>query len=136
MTTALNVTASCRKTTPHMCRNRSCTCGMRGGVAGGAGGWGDSIHSRERSRYRARELPVRGAGRALRAPLHKVQERVDGGAELVGLHEIGQGLAFELGGLRVAFELDPAGTDLAELRLQLLQDSTPISEVWLFRWTS
>ena len=43
---------------------------------------------------------------------------------------------FELGGLRVAFELDPAGADLVELRLQLVRDQTPISEVWLFRWTS
>lgn len=43
---------------------------------------------------------------------------------------------FELGGLRVAFELDPAGGDLVELRLQLLRDQAPVSEVWLFRWTS
>ncbi|MCY1235140.1 hypothetical protein D9M72_477450 [compost metagenome] len=45
--------------------------------------------------HRPGQFAVRCAGRALGALLHEVQERVDRGAELVGLHEAGQGLALE-----------------------------------------
>lgn len=42
----------------------------------------------------------------------------------------------EIKGLRVSFELDPAGTDLCELRLALKLGDQQISETWLYRWTS
>ena len=48
------------------------------------------------------QLAVRGAGGALGALLHQVQERVHGGAELGGLHQPGQGFALQAGGLRLA----------------------------------
>ena len=37
---------------------------------------------------------------------------------------------------RVLFELDPAGENLAELRLVLEANSKPVSETWLYRWTA
>ncbi len=41
----------------------------------------------------------------------------------------------EIDGVRVSFELDPAGTDLCELRLALRLADQQISETWLYRWT-
>lgn len=41
----------------------------------------------------------------------------------------------EISGLRVSFELDPAGADLVELRLVLKVGDQAISETWLYRWT-
>jgi len=41
----------------------------------------------------------------------------------------------EISGLRVSFELNPNGTDLAELRLVLKANDQQISEIWLYRWT-
>ncbi len=41
----------------------------------------------------------------------------------------------ETGGWRMSFELDPKGSELVELRAQLLDDTAPVSEVWLYRWT-
>jgi len=41
----------------------------------------------------------------------------------------------EIDGVRVSFELDPAGTDLSELRLILRSGEQQISESWLYRWT-
>ena len=38
--------------------------------------------------------------------------------------------------LRVAFDLDPAGEGLAELRLVLEVNGKPVSETWLYRWTA
>ena len=49
--------------------------------------------------HRAGQLAVRGAGGALGPALHEVQEGVDGGAELVGLHQVRERLAFQLRGL-------------------------------------
>jgi glucans biosynthesis protein len=41
------------------------------------------------------------------------------------------------GGLRLAFTFDPEGADAVELRAQLRDRSRrPLSEVWLYRWTS
>jgi glucans biosynthesis protein len=42
----------------------------------------------------------------------------------------------ETGGIRVHFELDPAGSPLAELRARLVKGSEPVSETWLYRWTT
>jgi len=39
-------------------------------------------------------------------------------------------------GVRASFELDPAGANLAELRLRLLRADRPITETWLYRWTA
>jgi glucans biosynthesis protein len=41
----------------------------------------------------------------------------------------------EIDGLRVSFELNPAGTELCELRLALRLDDQQVSESWLYRWT-
>lgn len=41
----------------------------------------------------------------------------------------------EIDGVRVSFQLDPAGTDLSELRLFLKLGDQQISETWLYRWT-
>lgn len=38
------------------------------------------------------------------------------------------------GGVRATFELDPQGHKESELRLTLVADGQPASEVWLFRW--
>jgi glucans biosynthesis protein len=39
-------------------------------------------------------------------------------------------------GLRASFEIDPADADLIELRLRVLRGDQPITETWLYRWTS
>jgi len=41
----------------------------------------------------------------------------------------------EIDGVRVSFELDPAGTEICELRLALKVGDQQISETWLYRWT-
>lgn len=38
------------------------------------------------------------------------------------------------GGVRVSFQLDPKGADIAELRLVLRNGEREVSEVWLYRW--
>jgi glucans biosynthesis protein len=38
--------------------------------------------------------------------------------------------------LRVLFDLDPAGETACELRLTLESQGAPVSETWLYRWTS
>jgi len=40
------------------------------------------------------------------------------------------------GGLRLAFSLEPGDAQGVELRAQLLKSGTPVSEVWLYRWTA
>ena len=39
-------------------------------------------------------------------------------------------------GVRASFELDPAGSNLVELRMRLLRANRPITETWLYRWTA
>lgn len=41
----------------------------------------------------------------------------------------------ETGGWRASFELAPAAS-VVELRAQLMLDTTPLSEVWVYRWTA
>jgi periplasmic glucans biosynthesis protein len=41
-----------------------------------------------------------------------------------------------LHGLRASFEIDPNDADLIELRLRIMRGDTPVSETWLYRWTS
>jgi glucans biosynthesis protein len=43
---------------------------------------------------------------------------------------------FETGAVRVAFEMDPGGADLVELRADLSRGSEPAGESWLYRWTA
>src|SRR5690606_8376386 len=40
------------------------------------------------------------------------------------------------GGLRLAFSLEAGDAQAIDLRAQLLKSGTPISEVWLYRWTA
>src|ERR1700733_1877356 len=42
----------------------------------------------------------------------------------------------ELHGLRASFEVDPRDADLVELRLRILRGDRPVTETWLYRWTS
>lgn len=42
----------------------------------------------------------------------------------------------ETKGYRLKFELDPKGAELVELRAQLKRGETPVSEIWLYRWTA
>ncbi len=42
----------------------------------------------------------------------------------------------EMHGLRASFEIDPKGADLIEMRLRVMRGDTPVSETWLYRWTS
>ncbi len=42
----------------------------------------------------------------------------------------------ETKGYRLKFELDPQGSELVELRAQLKRGETPVSEIWLYRWTA
>jgi glucans biosynthesis protein len=39
-------------------------------------------------------------------------------------------------GLRASFEIDPSDADLIELRLRVMRGDRPVSETWLYRWTS
>jgi glucans biosynthesis protein len=39
-------------------------------------------------------------------------------------------------GLRAGFEIDPDGADLIELRLRIMRGDHPVTETWLYRWTS
>jgi glucans biosynthesis protein len=39
-------------------------------------------------------------------------------------------------GLRASFEIDPRDADLIELRLRIMRGDRPVSETWLYRWTS
>ncbi len=61
-------------------------------------------------------------------------------AALTSLHvELSQGVLQrnpDTGGLRLAFSFDPGPRDHVELRAELRRDGRPISEVWLYRWTS
>jgi periplasmic glucans biosynthesis protein len=41
-----------------------------------------------------------------------------------------------LHGLRASFEIDPNDADLIELRLRIMRGDVPVSETWLYRWTS
>jgi glucans biosynthesis protein len=38
--------------------------------------------------------------------------------------------------LRASFELDPNNAELAELRLRIMRGDQPVTETWLYRWTS
>ncbi len=42
----------------------------------------------------------------------------------------------EIHGLRASFEMDPNDATLIELRLRVLRGDKPVSETWLYRWTS
>jgi periplasmic glucans biosynthesis protein len=41
-----------------------------------------------------------------------------------------------LHGLRASFELDPNDAELIEMRLRIMRGDHPITETWLYRWTS
>jgi glucans biosynthesis protein len=39
-------------------------------------------------------------------------------------------------GLRAGFEIDPDGAELIEMRMRIMRGDRPITETWLYRWTS
>jgi glucans biosynthesis protein len=41
-----------------------------------------------------------------------------------------------LHGLRASFEIDPNGAELIELRMRVMRGEQPVTETWLYRWTS
>jgi glucans biosynthesis protein len=41
-----------------------------------------------------------------------------------------------LHGLRASFEIDPGNAELIELRLRIMRGDQPVTETWLYRWTS
>jgi periplasmic glucans biosynthesis protein len=41
-----------------------------------------------------------------------------------------------LHGLRAGFEIDPRDAELIELRLRVMRGNRPVTETWLYRWTS
>ncbi len=41
----------------------------------------------------------------------------------------------EIGGVRCAFELQPASAELIEIRMVLKANDRPVSESWIYRWT-
>lgn len=41
-----------------------------------------------------------------------------------------------LHGIRASFEIDPRDADLIELRLRVMRGDRPVTETWLYRWTS
>lgn len=41
-----------------------------------------------------------------------------------------------LHGIRASFEIDPNDADLIELRMRVIRDDKPVTETWLYRWTS
>ncbi len=41
-----------------------------------------------------------------------------------------------LHGLRASFEVDPRDAELIELRLRIMRGDRPVTETWLYRWTS
>jgi periplasmic glucans biosynthesis protein len=41
-----------------------------------------------------------------------------------------------LHGLRASFDIDPNDADLIELRLRVMRGDSPVTETWLYRWTS
>jgi glucans biosynthesis protein len=43
---------------------------------------------------------------------------------------------YALHGLRASFEVDPNNADLIEMRLRIMRGDTPVTETWLYRWTS
>ncbi len=42
----------------------------------------------------------------------------------------------ELHGLRASFDIDPNDAELIELRLRVMRGDVPVTETWLYRWTS
>jgi periplasmic glucans biosynthesis protein len=43
---------------------------------------------------------------------------------------------FALHGLRASFEIDPGDAELIEMRLRVMRGDHPVTETWLYRWTS
>jgi periplasmic glucans biosynthesis protein len=62
--------------------------------------------------------------------------RIDLGASAGKLSNVALVSNRALHGLRASFELEPNDADLVELRLRVLRGDQPVTETWLYRWTS
>jgi len=62
--------------------------------------------------------------------------RVDLGASAGKISNVSLMSNGALHGLRASFEVDPNDADLIELRLRIMRGDRPVSETWLYRWTS
>ena len=62
--------------------------------------------------------------------------RIDGGASAGKISNLQLLSNPSTHGLRASFELDPAGSELVELRLRVVRGTQPVTETWLYRWTA
>jgi len=62
--------------------------------------------------------------------------RVDLGASAGKISNVALISNSALHGLRASFEIDPNDAELIELRLRVMRADLPVSETWLYRWTS
>jgi periplasmic glucans biosynthesis protein len=62
--------------------------------------------------------------------------RVDLGASAGKISNVSLVSNGAMHGLRASFEMDPNNADLIEMRLRILRGDVPITETWLYRWTS
>jgi glucans biosynthesis protein len=87
----------------------------------------DFLHSRDATLEQVASISVTDV------PLRPLPEAVvSGSAGLIGAPLVQRNP--ESGGIRATFELDPHGAKESELRLALVANGAPASEVWLFRW--
>jgi glucans biosynthesis protein len=62
--------------------------------------------------------------------------RIDLGASAGKISNVSLVSNSALQGLRATFEMDPNNAELIELRLRILRGDRPVTETWLYRWTS
>ncbi len=62
--------------------------------------------------------------------------RIDVGASAGKLSNVALMSNSALHGLRASFEVDPNDAELIEMRLRIMRGDKPVTETWLYRWTS
>ena len=76
------------------------------------------------------------AGERLKALAPDTQPRLELSADKGRVRNAVVRPAPELGGWRLSFELATDRIDMAELRAQLFNGDTPLTEAWIYRWTA
>ena len=98
-------------------------------------GLGDVVATRSGAsldgRHRVFILDIVGAGRAARRAARRSGRLGREDFERLAGRRIAR-----LHGLRARFEVDPSNAELIELRLRILRGDAPVTETWLYRWTS
>ena len=95
----------------------------------------------ELSRKRDKGAPLDGKRRVFILDIVGAGENTDGlrldlGASAGKISNISLVSNGAMHGLRASFEVDPNNADLIEMRLRILRGDVPITETWLYRWTS